>query len=494
MARIACLIVANFPIAALARADPDLIRVPLAVTEGLGARALVVAVSAAARAQGILPGRHTATQARTIATQVVLRRRDATIERSAADALCDVAASLSHRVEPGENGSVFLDAEGASHLVPTERGFTTALVTRAARVGLVARAGLGATKTVARLAAEYGDGTEVVAAATERGYLAPLPIECLHPDRTCAQTLAHWGVHRLGELARLPMAEVTTRLGVAGAALLRAARGEDEQPLFPHAPGGDIEERLDLEHPLDTIEPLLFVLRGLLERATARLELTGIGATRLGWTLTLEDRSRDVRTVPLLAPTRDVKTMLTLVRTHLEAHPPRAAISALAVALTPAPIRPVQLGLFTPPGPAPERLATTLARLAVLCGPERVGSPAVVDSHCPGRAAVVPFVPPARSLPPPNIPVGLCPLAVRVLRPPRPVDVFDDRGVPSYVCGDGLGGRVVEMAGPWRHTGEWWAETRFARDYYDLELSDGGLYRCFLDRFTRRWFVDGIYD
>ena len=41
---------------------------------------------------------------------------------------------------------------------------------------------------------------------------------------------------------------------------------------------------------------------------------------------------------------------------------------------------------------------------------------------------------------------------------------------------------------------EWWTETRFARDYYDLELSDGGLYRCFLDRTTRQWFVDGIYD
>ena len=494
MARIACLVVPNFLTAALYRAEPELADVPLAITEGAGARALVVAASSAARAQGVQPGRHTAAQARTMVSRIVLRVRDAAVERSATAALCDVAASLSARVEPGADGAVFLDAEGARQLVPTERGFATALVARAARVGLIARAGLGATKTVARLAARHGDGTEVVPIGMERGYLAALPIACLNPDPACAQAFSQWGVHRLGDLARLPIAEVATRLGAAGAALVRAARGEDQQPLFPQASDGDIEERLELEHALDTLEPLLFVLRGLLERATARLALTGIGATRLRWTLTLVDRSHDTRTIPLLAPTRDVKTMLLLIRTGLEAQSPRSAITALGLTLTPAAIRPIQLGLFTPPGPAPERLATTLARLATLCGAERVGSPAVVDSHCPGRAAVVPFAPPTRMASPSEAPVGPCPLTVRALRPPRAVEIFADRGVPSYVRGDGLAGRVVEVAGPWRQTGEWWTETRFARDYYDLELSDGGLYRCFLDRTTRQWFVDGIYD
>src|SRR2546428_7801275 len=36
-------------------------------------------------------------------------------------------------------------------------------------------------------------------------------------------------------------------------------------------------------------------------------------------------------------------------------------------------------------------LATTLARLAALCGAERVGAPAVIDSHRPGAAGVAPF-------------------------------------------------------------------------------------------------------
>jgi len=50
----------------------------------------------------------------------------------------------------------------------------------------------------------------------------------------------------------------------------------------------------------------------------------------------------------------------------------------------------------------------------------------------------------------------------------------------------------VGAAGPWRVAGEWWSDGAFARDYFDLELTDGGIYRCF--RENGRWFVDGVYD
>ena len=156
-------------------------------------------------------------------------------------------------------------------------------------------------------------------------------------------------------------------------------------------------------------------------------------------------------------------------------------------------VRALQLGLFTPPGPAPERMATTLARLAVLCGADRVGAPVVVDTHRPGAAATTPFVPPPSDALPaaPGVPGRL---VVRALRPPRPIEVFSDRGRPDFVRGTGLGGRVVAAAGPWRLAGEWWRADAYTRDYYDLELSDGGVYRCYRDGASERWFVDGIYD
>src|SRR5882724_11339065 len=282
MPRIACLLVPDLPVAAACRADPDLAGRPLALSEGGGPYAPIVAAAAAARARGVRAG-HTVAQARAIAADLVVRPRD---------------------------------AAAATHLVPSEAGLATALVARAARVGLAARAAVGGSMTVARLAALHGD--EVVPAGTELGFLAPLPLARLAPPPEIAATLERWGIRRLGDLARLPVAEVATRLGPAGAALVRAARGEDERPLAPEALGGPLEEAIGLEHALDALEPLLFVLRGLVERAVARVGLEGIGVARLGLALGLEDRSRDERTVPFAAPTRDVKTLLTCLHVELE--------------------------------------------------------------------------------------------------------------------------------------------------------------------------------
>jgi protein ImuB len=491
MPRIACLVVPDLPVAAFCRADPDSAGRALVLTESAGPHARVVAASPAARALGVRPGRHTVAQARALAATLIVHRRDASAEASAAHALVDVAASLAHRIEVAADGAVFLDAEGATHLVGSEAGLATALVARAARVGLAARAAVASSMTVARLAARHGDGTEVVPAGTERGRLAPLPLACLEPAPELAATLARWGIRTLGELALLPMDEVATRLGPAGAALVRIARGEDERPLLPAACAGAVEESVALEYAIDTLEPLLFVLRALVERAIERLGLAGIGCATLGLRLVLDDRRRDARTIPLVAPTRDVKTLLTCLRVELEARPPCAAVATLVVVAVPALVRATQLGLFTPAGPSPERLATTLARLGALCGTDRVGMPVVVDSHRPGVAAVAPFAlasaaPPAAETP--------CRLVIRALRPPRPLEVFTERDAPCFVRGPGMGGRVVGTAGPWRVVAEWWDETPCTRDYYDLELTDGGIYRCFRDRRSGGWFVDGAYD
>jgi len=40
----------------------------------------------------------------------------------------------------------------------------------------------------------------------------------------------------------------------------------------------------------------------------------------------------------------------------------------------------------------------------------------------------------------------------------------------------------------------WWSADPADRDYWDIELSDGALYRIYRDRSTNSWFADGIYD
>ncbi len=55
-------------------------------------------------------------------------------------------------------------------------------------------------------------------------------------------------------------------------------------------------------------------------------------------------------------------------------------------------------------------------------------------------------------------------------------------------------GLVRVAAGPWSLEDGWWNEKPVERDYWDIELSGGGLYRVYRDRTTGDWFADGMYD
>ena len=126
------------------------------------------------------------------------------------------------------------------------------------------------------------------------------------------------------------------------------------------------------------------------------------------------------------APTRDVKTLLTLLRLHLEAQPPEAPILAFELIAHPDRPRQAQLTLFGPEVLSPDKLATTVARLFALLGDGRVGSPRTVDGHRPERFALVPYEPPPppKERRPPGQGRGF--LTVRTLRPPLPLEVVTD--------------------------------------------------------------------
>jgi protein ImuB len=158
-------------------------------------------------------------------------------------------------------------------------------------------------------------------------------------------------------------------------------------------------------------------------------------------------------------------------------------------------LRAEQMSLFGPRAPAPARLATTLARLSSLVGPDRVGAPVVPDTHDPAAFDLAPFAPPALDDAPASTGAPSRSLARRMLRPPRVAEVFCDRALPTYVRADGMGGRVVQIAGPWRTRHGWWrGEGESHRDDFDVTLSDGGVYRIFHDLVNGGWFIDAQYD
>ncbi|MEP6802259.1 MAG: hypothetical protein ABJC07_10000, partial [Acidobacteriota bacterium] len=96
-ARIACLDVPLFSLAARLRSEPELKGEPVAIFEGNGNAARVIAASRPARRAGIRQGM-TLPQSRAIVPKLVARGRDAESERAAQEALLEIADSFSPRV------------------------------------------------------------------------------------------------------------------------------------------------------------------------------------------------------------------------------------------------------------------------------------------------------------------------------------------------------------------------------------------------------------
>jgi protein ImuB len=507
MMRLACLYVPDFPLAAVLRTQPDLHGERLAIADGQGPRAKILAVSAEAARYGVTSGLSVA-QALAIDAGLIVRPISSDLLRAAQAALCDAAASFSPRIEDTGDGIVYLDLEGLGTLFESESQLANALAQRATHLGLDAQVGVAGSKVAAALAARNGGGATVIPSGEEWSFLAPVAIGLLGPSSELAATLQRWGIRSIGDLAALPTRAVGTRLGPEGVLLVRRARGEDDSPLVPRSLPLHFEEGIDLEYGIETVEPCLFVVRGLLDRLTARLALRGLVCGDLRLSLQLATRGRDERTIPVAAPSNDVKSLLALIRLQLETHPPATAIEAIRVVAVPERLRATQLDLFRPNGPAPARLAMTLARLMVICGADRVGTPALAATHRPDayeiRSLGCYAVRSLRkeddtgaervNLTTNNPTTNNLPLALRAMRPPRAVDVFCERDRPEFVRGEAFAGRVVQAAGPWRVQGEWWNERPYARDYYDAQLSDGCVYRLFCDLGTRSWFVDGVYD
>lgn len=341
-------------------------------------------------------------------------------------------------------------------------------------------------------------------AGEEAQFLAPLPLHRLAPQAEIAKTLELWGIETIGQLARLEHNEVASRLGEVGRQLHEAARGLDPKPLIARPPQPTLREGMTLEWPLTSLEPFLFIARTALERLSERLEARGLGCRELELSLQLEPDGYHTRTLHLPSPTREIKTLLTLIRLDLEAHPPGAPVAGFALLAHPDAPKLAQLNLLGPAALSPDRLATTLARLFALLGPGRIGSPRPAPGHRPERFRLVEYTPP----PPPKIRPECAPgrglLAVRVLRPPIAIEVQEsDRHRPTAIApitGEGsdklprLQGAIRVASGPWELEEEWWSEQPTTRHYWDIELDDGGLYRIYRDRESGGWYADGIYD
>jgi protein ImuB len=408
--------------------------------------------------------------------------------------LVEIARAFTPRVEPWGPASVLLDLAGLGRLWPAPDALGRALLDAAAARSVEAHAALAHSRHAALVLARARPGLTIVPAGGEAQALAPLPLSLLDVGPELEDVLHRWGLRTIGDVARLPAMGLAERFGPAGPRLVRLARGVDEGVLQRAAPPERLEMTLELDWPVDGLEPLAFLLGRVLEPLCEALAVRSCKAAALDVALGLVDGSVHARRLAPAAPSGEARTWRTLVLLDLEAHPPRDAILRLTARAEPTPARPAQFSLLDPALPSPERLAETMARLVAWTRDGRSGAPQLVDTHRPGAFAIATFAPgppPARhrAADAPTVPR----LALRAFRPPRLAHVTLQAGRPVFVSAPGVRGAVAGAAGPWRASGDWW-DVAWSRDEWDVAFAGGGVYRLFLDRLRESWYVEGELD
>ncbi len=314
--------------------------------------------------------------------------------------------------------------------------------------------------------------------------------------------------------------------------LQKLARGTNERHLVLIQPPIGFEQSLELEHAITELEPLFFILSRLLNQLCANLHAHALATNELRLCLVTEpvavatrscsaleeqidtengsDQMIHNRTITLPLPMRNPKTFLRLCLLDLESHPPQAPVTAVSIAAEPTKPRVLQDGLFIPQAPEPEKLELTLARLAKLVGEQNVGSPELLDTHRPDAFRMKRFDLSSThkkrtSNPQSVIRNSQFIIGFRRFRPPLRAQVVTMCARPIRISArklassDTLRGKILQAAGPWRTSGDWWCPDVWARDEWDVAVADANgkseiLCRIFRDLASEKWFVEGIYD
>jgi protein ImuB len=423
--------------------------------------------------------------------------------------LVECARYFSPRIEETSPDTVLVDVRGLKTLFGEPKDIAQAMANRA---GIPVDVAISVDPDAAVMAARGFRGLTVIAPGREAAVLAPLPLNLLSGSPQTAELLDAWGIHTLGELAALPPLGVAARLGNEGTHLQQLAQGQAGRQIRPLEDALRFEDELELDHPVELLEPLSFLLSRLLTDLCTRLTFHALATDEIRLTLTLENTAPHYCALRLPVPMREVKTLLKLLQLELSARPPAAPILKVGITLNPVKPRTQQHGLFLALAPEPAKLEVTLSRLSNLLGKENVGTPELIDTHRTDSFRMNRFA--ATHPRQESDSAATAALVLRRCRPPKYAHVRLQNEVPVHIAAGQIQGRVLAHAGPWRSSGDWWKTDPWDHAEWDVALSlacargsEGNLlsrdregayrihlYRIYEDIRTGRWFLEGTYD
>jgi protein ImuB len=393
-------------------------------------------VNDAAHSFGVRPGQ-TVAEATALVAHLAVRELEPHKVQTALERIAEIGMGFGGPVAWESPDTVWVDVTGSGTLwgegESGERALAEALLEQVRALGHRARLGVSTGPHLARAFARWGnwspEGLCLVPASRTAQELAELPLLALPLPAETVEWFARLGVLSVQQLEALSPRALGPRLGKDARRIRALCQGHDDTPLTPYAPAPVLVEEIQWEEALSGLEPLLFSLRGLVGRLSARLEGRGEAAQLILLELQydaavarqerLGGSNHDAGSrsggpggggpgggpglelqFELASPLWREAEIERVLRARLEGLRLGAPVVALRLTvpvLTPAQVRQLQLGRRrgesarwgTLEGANEEDLSVLLAELAADVGEEQVGRLRAVNRHRPEASSVL---------------------------------------------------------------------------------------------------------
>jgi DNA polymerase-4 len=367
--RICCLDLDTFFVSVERLLDPSLVGKPVVVGGQPGQRGVVTAASYEVRAFGVRSGM-SLTQASELAPHAIYLPTRHGVYEGYATRVRELARDYTPVAQVASIDEMFLDFSGCERLyhragdaspdATIERIVRQLTDEIQARIGLPASAGIGTSRSIAKVASGVAKprGVRLVPAGQEAAFLAPLPVRKFPGIGPVAERkLQALGLASLADVARAPSAELRRVFGSWTETIQRGCRGLGahelgrERPAFQeHDPEGAAIGSISNERTFreDVRDPASIesMLCALCERVCWRARKREV----LARTVTLKLRYADFQTLTrsrTIAPTCSERDVLPIVRAlYARARQRRLAIRLLGLALSNLEPPAEQLSLF----------------------------------------------------------------------------------------------------------------------------------------------------
>jgi protein ImuB len=586
----AVIYIPNFSLQSVLRHEPELISKPVVLTDPALTKPCVTQLTSAARACGICAGM-SPSQAMARCGNLVVKTRSLPQEQTAMETLMQTAYAFSPHIEATAPGVCTIELKG----LPIQTNETSAkqwaaeilrvlkqfhldgqigfaetpalalLAAHAAKPVLITQRAFHPLSSSGRTSLVGGEGrgeeahfatgmikTEMLPTAQdEPNFISTLPIEALDLPFESLEILKRWGINTAGAFLALGKDQLAERLGPAIVEVFDRLSTQSVRPLKIAAPPEIFAEEIEFENEIETLEPLLFILRRFVEQLSRRIELLYLVVAELHLKLGLTSGATYERTFTIPSPTGNAETLFRVLHTHLETVRTDAPIATLRLTAKPGRPESHQFGLFETTLRNPNQFAETLARLTALCDSDRVGTPVVEATYRPdtfqmkaadfrtsfertfrtrtktpspcssrrketltalGSAQQRNMEPPyvdgyslaerapspwgegdsdlRRPKPQPRRDTRFCQptvcrkqfpsgLPLRRFRPSLPARIETREHRPVLMRSAVFNGVIVDVRGPFLSSGNWWENNRWWREEWDIQTSDGNLYRIF---------------